>query len=536
MGKTSDPKGPPEPTDAEVEATIVGQHREMYDDRLGPTSRKKTIFDFHKKRLIEARKRDQDKLERELERTGKALDWLRLAREKNKDHPDILAELPPDNAPTEQLLAWYNKSFEPAPHVPFPSESALESRNVADNAFKNVINQTLEARKQIAKLQANQQSVKELQDKLKGQRRLIKNHATPAPSPEESEPVPQDGWPEPGSLYSAMRALGEVGYRMALALSPPTSPQAADTEMASAAEQSATTRSPTMARFFQTIRRYDQAVRAILSYLWHPQQYLFLIGATVGLGALAMTGGFHTGKEILYLIVIFALAARSINEHWGHERKKEITALLISLSILVFSGLLSWTEWQRYSEKPQAIGGPPTTRFVLTPGEHATPAGPACTGDSITPMQVKTGEIAVFVGDTVATTVGTGTVIVNIDDENVLAFRRATSEIYLDAIIRDSPGNEVGRITNNVVALHAAGYEALNPDAHNITIVDRQDRRVLSVRYVNESAIVVSGIFYGKKSGPFLVSDGNSISAPHRRWAYGENCFTDLKGPLFRLP
>jgi hypothetical protein len=111
-----------EPTDAEVEATIVGQHREMYDDRLGPTSRRKTIFDFYKNRLIQANKEKQEKFQRELERTGEARDRLREAREKNKDDPDMLAELPPDNAPTEQLLAWYDKSFEPAPHVPFPSE------------------------------------------------------------------------------------------------------------------------------------------------------------------------------------------------------------------------------------------------------------------------------------------------------------------------------------------------------------------------------------------------------------------------------
>ena len=189
------------------------------------------------------------------------------------------------------------------------------------------------------------------------------------------------------------------------------------------------------------------------------------------------------------------------------------------------------------SSTPEAkIPSPPTTRFMLTPGEHATPAGPTCTGDSITPLKVKEGEIAVFVGDSIAMTTGTRTVtIVSIDNENILAFRRATSEIYLNAILRDLPGNEVGRITDNVVTLHAAGYEVLNPDAQNIAIVDRQGRRILSVRYVNEYAIVVSGIFYGKRSGPFLIANGSSISAPHPSWSYGGNCFTDYEGPLFPL-
>jgi hypothetical protein len=78
--------------------------------------------------------------------------------------------------------------------------------------------------------------------------------------------------------------------------------------------------------------------------------------------------------------------------------------------------------------------------------------------------------------------------------------------------------------------------EALNPDAQNLAIVDEQGHTVLSVRYVNESALVVSGIFFGVESGPVMVvEDGPILLAGHRALFSG-NCFENPVGPLFRIP
>jgi hypothetical protein len=109
MANTSDPKDAPEPTDTEVEASIVGKHREMYDERDGPASRRKTIFEFHKNRLIQARKRDQENLQRELEQTGKALDLVqRLQEDPTKAHL-----LPPPDITTEELHKWFDEMSKP---------------------------------------------------------------------------------------------------------------------------------------------------------------------------------------------------------------------------------------------------------------------------------------------------------------------------------------------------------------------------------------------------------------------------------------
>jgi len=96
---------------------------------------------------------------------------------------------------------------------------------------------------------------------------------------------------------------------------------------------------------------YWQALRVLCAYLWHPQQFLSLMGAFISMGALVMTGGYHTGKEVFYLFVIGLLAAKAIHDHWRHESGKEITAILIMVSVLSFAGLASWTEWQRHSER-----------------------------------------------------------------------------------------------------------------------------------------------------------------------------------------
>ena len=56
-----EPEKPYEPTDAEVERTIVGADRQMYDDRLGPAARRKVIFDFYKRLLIQANKEKREK-------------------------------------------------------------------------------------------------------------------------------------------------------------------------------------------------------------------------------------------------------------------------------------------------------------------------------------------------------------------------------------------------------------------------------------------------------------------------------------------
>jgi len=137
-------------------------------------------------------------------------------------------------------------------------------------------------------------------------------------------------------------------------------------------ETSDARRSPTMARFFQRARCYREAFSAIFTYLWHAQQFFVLVATLISLGAVAMTGGFYFAKEILYLVVIGLLAAKGIHSHWRNERKKEVAAILISISVLTFSGLLSWTEWQRHHESTilSSSGSDPTASIANTESQY----------------------------------------------------------------------------------------------------------------------------------------------------------------------
>ena len=74
----------------------------------------------------------------------------------------------------------------------------------------------------------------------------------------------------------------------------------------------------------------------------------------------------------------------------------------------------------------------------------------------------------------------------------------------------------------------------LNPDSHNVVVLDKAGNKVLSIRYVNESAMVISGIFYGKRSGPFVVKDGGPIQLPNGI-RISKNFFRNYTGPTYTL-
>jgi hypothetical protein len=185
---------------------------------------------------------------------------------------------------------------------------------------------------------------------------------------------------------------------------------------------------------------------------------------------------------------------------------------LIVLGVIV--GLLGKVCWPR------------SIRILLTPGTHPSPP---------TPFQpLLPDDIVVFLGDSAAVTRKSGAALIGIDNEVILSFNRQIAGISINAIVRDAPNRQVVTIVNNVVNVVSRGLEVLNPDPHNVVVLGKGGCRVLSIRYVNDTTMILSGTFYGKRSGPFVVADGGPIQLPNGI-TLSRNFFRNYGGPVYTL-
>ncbi len=350
-----------EPTDAEVVATIRGQHREMYFEKDAPASRSKTIFEFYRKRLIEAKKQEQEKLQSDLEWTGKVLDLVRRLQ----DDPTKAHLLPRADASPAELQKWYEEMSKPQgrPDYGNPPE---EAHTLQSGEYPN--GQVAHTRGWEPGDPIDTPSSKTLVNGIE------QSPAETAPKVSEMDVPTPDKWlPASGKKFDGVfRDIPpDKPSNVPEILAPPLEGEPPET----LADEPTQTEAEIYAeRSLSKWARFLSAMRVVGDYLWQWTQLSIVVAAFLAFGFGAMSYGQYIFAEILYVIGVGLFIAKSIHELRTHELRKEIAIILIVLGILVLTVLVGWTELKRRNDNPKrndltVISAPPSeTPFVaITP-------------------------------------------------------------------------------------------------------------------------------------------------------------------------
>lgn len=139
----------------------------------------------------------------------------------------------------------------------------------------------------------------------------------------------------------------------------------------------------------------------------------------------------------------------------------------------------------------------------------------------------------VYLGGTVVFTHAKEQRILEILGHPLLSVRRSEDGILLDAEVYDSEGKIVATIEDNAPRPSTESYLAERPDRHTFTVRDLENREVLRVRYVNETCIVVTGIFRYK--GESLIAEKHRILLDRDGEILGSVYHGTGRRALFRL-
>ncbi len=299
------PSGPPdipEPTLEQLLPTMYVSDREHCQDKTFPWAQREAIIEFYRKQWYERHRADAAR------RAGEA-------------------KVPEMDVPTPDK--WL-------PVTPELAEYKIRERKIKEFNERQ----------------------KEIHKQVEAQRRL--RESTKKLTTEESE----GEFPAPGSLYNAMRAVAEVGQRMALALSPDTAkeldvgdampPMEDSTKGAvqktvsvktfNSQAESDVNRSPAMARFHRDIERF----RGHLEWFKEPLRIwwvlLSIFGIPYGCAVAAMFADQYIIAICLFLGASAVLAVKGIVEAKERER-----AILVFLLALAFYG--AHVAWVIYTHK-----------------------------------------------------------------------------------------------------------------------------------------------------------------------------------------
>jgi hypothetical protein len=170
---------------------------------------------------------------------------------------------------------------------------------------------------------------------------------------------------------------------------------------------------------------------------------------------------------------------------------------------VIFVLLVPALYWQKHVWETAPKPHPePSIRGLLLPANDPTPPNPC--GD--TPPN----NIAIYFGNSAALSAWPNPILVKVNDENLLSFEQTSDGLYLNALLRSPAGEEVARITRNVIRVTpTSGYYVERPDPHTLIILDPEDKKALYVRYLNPKAIKILGTFRDKNNNPQAIIEDN---------------------------
>jgi hypothetical protein len=174
------------------------------------------------------------------------------------------------------------------------------------------------------------------------------------------------------------------------------------------------------------------------------------------------------------------------------------------LTCLIIAGGGIWT-YRAWNEREKPLRG------FLVPGTEEGPVNDCASNASSSAFLLYFGDSVAWTDEPFVTTLN----VIKFAEENVLSLEKTSGGIVVNAIIRDSDGNEVATIKRNVFKARSGGdYEAISRDAHSLLVLDKKDRVVLYIRYLNPRAVKITGIFREPNRAPLIVDD-NGIAQPN---------------------
>jgi len=111
------------------------------------------------------------------------------------------------------------------------------------------------------------------------------------------------------------------------------------------------------------------------------------------------------------------------------------------------------------------------------------------------------------------------TVLVQVGGESLLPLKRSGLGALISARVLSNRGDELVRIEDNSFKVNADGkFKIDRPDAHELTVLSAEGRRLVQVRLINERSLRVAGEFQAPGFAPVVITSDkvmiNGVAAP----------------------
>lgn len=220
--------------------------------------------------------------------------------------------------------------------------------------------------------------------------------------------------------------------------------------------------------------------------------------------------------EIAHLLMIaawvVAVGGVSASEHFFSTSKIRSIVVVLSTVIIFGIGLFEVDRWMvnkkaeldKQAETKKPISQQTVTDYgsiSLKPANEPTP--------NLPPDCMMEGDTAVFLGNEVVLTRAQSAIIIKVDEESVLSFRKVADGIKFNAVVRSKTNQQAVSIVENVFSvLPNSGYRVLKENESTLAVFTPENEEALYVKLLNPSVILVRGIFFSPKTGrSFNIKD-----------------------------
>ena len=138
--------------------------------------------------------------------------------------------------------------------------------------------------------------------------------------------------------------------------------------------------------------------------------------------------------------------------------------------------------------------------------------------------QVPKAAVSIFLGNNLCFTENLKhLVVIRLDGHDILTLNKGSEGLMVSMakIYREEDGAELVNIENNKWSSNPNLYfKPLVHDPHQLELIDKSNKTILLVRFINENSIKVEGYFYYPGSVPIVISDKEII---HGQQKMGNN-------------
>jgi hypothetical protein len=169
------------------------------------------------------------------------------------------------------------------------------------------------------------------------------------------------------------------------------------------------------------------------------------------------------------------------------------------------------------------VKGPLTINQPIRSTHEDSPSGvltPANEADPFTkPGRVPDNALKLFLGNNMAWGNKIGTYrVLTIAGQDMISFKCTPDGLFVSAYICREDGRWVARIVDNKFTINQNNYYLREPtDRHELRILDKSSKLVLGVRYVNENAVIIQGIFFAPNHPPVIITT-NTMRCGNESW------------------